>query len=171
MLASLWGPNWELTEVICGLRPSQFVVAECHNIFKSHLPYGRCSYNLIYYQGTSNNVVLSRCIGYVSILKLPKLDWVYLHKINWPRPLVATVRCAESYNIWDVTDRLFMAWDHYSLLWLKATSFLESQRGYSCMEDTTVHCNQRPPQLKWQDPIIWTLYVPAPSNTHTETLH
>ena len=108
----------------CGLRPSQFVVAECHNILKSHLPYGRCSYNLIYYQGTSNDVVSFCCIGsvipscccYNEQFKLPKLDWVYLDKINF-------------YGLWSS-----------QLVAPKATTFEMSQIGYSWLETITVCC-------------------------------
>ena len=53
-----------------------------------------------------------------------------------------------------------MPFGHHSSLWLKATTFLKSQRGYSGSKNFTVHCGQRLQQLRGHSgEICWHHYT------------
>ena len=62
----------------------------------------------------------------------------------WPPQFIVP----EGHNIWEVTERLFVALGHHSSLYPKATTFEKSQRGYLWPLATTVHCAWRPQHLR-----------------------
>ena len=66
----------------------------------------------------------------------------------------------EGQNIWEVTERLSLAFGHHNLLCLKVITFEKSQRGYLWPLATTVHCTRRPQHLRSHREAIYGPWPP-----------
>ena len=109
-------------ESICDILLTQFIMTEAHSIWDvtKSLFATYCCTETVHYDWWQQYLICHR--EAICNLLQPKFNM------------------AEGHSIWEVTERLYATYCFHSSLWLKATIFDMSQRGYSS-------CSWRPPQF------------------------